>query len=120
MVFTSLNLMHADTIQITLLKLKDGTRLLRLTESETGLALERALNPNRPLLRQKRQCGESAGRNGGRDLHPDADSVDDQQGGRADQRAAEVVEQGSEAVDGGFQRLNLNYRQRPRSGPQPL
>ena len=55
MVFTSLNLMHADTIQITLLKLKDGTRLLRLTESETGLALERALNPNRPLLRQKQQ-----------------------------------------------------------------
>ena len=25
-----------------------------------------------------------------------------------------------EAVDGGFQRLNLNYRQRPRSGPQRL
>lgn len=47
--------MHADTIQITLLKLKDGTRLLRLIESETGLALERALNPNRPLLRQKQQ-----------------------------------------------------------------
>jgi|GEM_PF-1365694 hypothetical protein len=55
MVFTNLNLMHADTIQITLLKLKDGTRLLRLTESETGLALERALNPNHPLLRQKQQ-----------------------------------------------------------------
>jgi hypothetical protein len=47
--------MHADSIQITLLKLKDGTRLLRLTESETGLALERAMNPNRPLLRQKQQ-----------------------------------------------------------------
>jgi hypothetical protein len=45
--------MHAETIQITLLRLKDGTRLLRLTESETGLALERVLNPNRPLLQQK-------------------------------------------------------------------
>jgi hypothetical protein len=45
--------MNLDRIQITLLRLKDGARLLRLTESETGLALERALNPNRPLLRQK-------------------------------------------------------------------
>jgi hypothetical protein len=47
--------MHAENIQITLLKLKDGSRLLRLTEPETGLALERALNPNRPVLRQKKQ-----------------------------------------------------------------
>jgi hypothetical protein len=46
--------MKAETIQITLLRLKDGTRLLRLTESETGLALERALNPNLPLLKQKK------------------------------------------------------------------
>ncbi|MBK8040374.1 MAG: hypothetical protein IPK22_25060 [Verrucomicrobiaceae bacterium] len=47
--------MHAETIQITLLRLKDGSRLLRLSEPETGLALERALNPNRPVLRQKQQ-----------------------------------------------------------------
>lgn len=47
--------MQTGTIQITLLKLKDGSRLLRLTEPATGLALERALNPNRPVLRQKQQ-----------------------------------------------------------------
>jgi len=47
--------MHADNIQITLLKLKDGSRLLRLTESETGLALERAIHLQRPLLAQKQK-----------------------------------------------------------------
>lgn len=47
--------MHADKIQITLIKLKGGSRLLRLTEPETGLALERALNPQRSLLSQKQQ-----------------------------------------------------------------
>lgn len=31
------------------------SRLLRLSEPETGLALERTLNPNRPLLQQKQQ-----------------------------------------------------------------
>lgn len=47
--------MNADNIQITLLKLKDGSRLLRLSEPETGLALERAIHPQRPLLAQKQQ-----------------------------------------------------------------
>ena len=47
--------MHTDNIHVTLLRLKEGSRLVRLSESETGLALERALNPNRPVLRQKRQ-----------------------------------------------------------------
>lgn len=47
--------MHAENIQIILLKLKDGSRLLRLTESEMGLALERSLNPQRSLLAQKQQ-----------------------------------------------------------------
>lgn len=47
--------MHADNIQITLLKLKDGSRLLRLSKPETGLALERMLNLQRPLLAQKQQ-----------------------------------------------------------------
>lgn len=47
--------MDADKIQITLIKLKNGSRLLRLTEPETGLALERTLNPERPLLSQKQQ-----------------------------------------------------------------
>jgi len=44
--------MYAENIQITLLRLKDGSRL---SEPETGLALERALNPDRPVLRQKQQ-----------------------------------------------------------------
>lgn len=47
--------MDADKIQITLIKLKNGSRLLRLTEPETGLALERTLNPERPLVSQKQQ-----------------------------------------------------------------
>ena len=47
--------MPSDTLQITLLRLKDGSRLLRLSEPETGLALERTLNPQRPLLAQKQQ-----------------------------------------------------------------
>ena len=55
MVLQNLDPMQADNIQITLLRLKDGSRLLRLSEPETGLALERALNPNRPVLRQKQQ-----------------------------------------------------------------
>jgi hypothetical protein len=55
MVLRNLDPMHAETIQITLLRLKDGSRLLRLSEPKTGLALERTLNPNRPLLRQKQQ-----------------------------------------------------------------
>lgn len=47
--------MDADKIQITLIMLKNGSRLLRLTEPETGLALERTLNPERPLVSQKQQ-----------------------------------------------------------------
>jgi hypothetical protein len=47
--------MQAENIQITLLKLKDDTRLLRLTEPETGLTLVRAIDPGQPLLKQKRQ-----------------------------------------------------------------
>jgi len=47
--------MQTDTIQITLLRLKDGTGLLRLSEPATGLALERTLSPSLPVLRQKQQ-----------------------------------------------------------------
>ncbi|MBE2286617.1 MAG: hypothetical protein IAE77_24390 [Prosthecobacter sp.] len=47
--------MKTVPIQINLLRLKDGSRLLRLSEPETGLALERVLNPSRPVLRQKQQ-----------------------------------------------------------------
>jgi hypothetical protein len=55
MVLQNFDPMLAENIQITLLKLTDGSRLLRLTEPETGLALERTINPQRPLLAQKQQ-----------------------------------------------------------------
>jgi hypothetical protein len=47
--------MDSEAIQILLLKLKDGTRLLRLTEDDSGLALEKEIDPKRPVLPQKRQ-----------------------------------------------------------------
>jgi hypothetical protein len=47
--------MKPSRLQITLLKLKDGTRLLRLSESETGVALERVMDPSLPLWRQKQE-----------------------------------------------------------------
>ena len=54
-VLQNLDPAQTDNIQITLLRLKDGSRLLRLSEPESGLALERSINPNRRLLRQKQQ-----------------------------------------------------------------
>ena len=40
-------------IQIDLIKLTNGERLLRLTEPHSGLALERKLDPKQPVVRQK-------------------------------------------------------------------
>ena len=40
-------------IQIELLKLTGGDRLLRLSDPESGLALERKLDPKEPVVRQK-------------------------------------------------------------------
>ena len=40
-------------IQIDLVKLADGTRLLRLTDPESRLSLEKSLDPRLPLLAQK-------------------------------------------------------------------
>ena len=40
-------------IQIELIKLATGARLLRLTESTSGLAPERTLDPNVPVSAQK-------------------------------------------------------------------
>ena len=42
-------------IQIDLVKLTDGGRLLRLTEEQSGLAIEKRLDPNQPVVRQKRR-----------------------------------------------------------------
>ena len=40
-------------IQIDLIKLVGGERLLRLAEPQSGLALEKKLDPEQPLVRQK-------------------------------------------------------------------
>jgi hypothetical protein len=44
-----------EKIQMELIKLKDGERLLRLTEPQSGLSLERKLHPKRPVADQKKQ-----------------------------------------------------------------
>ena len=41
------------TIQIDLIKLVWGERLLRLTEPQSGLSLEKKLNPQKPVAGQK-------------------------------------------------------------------
>jgi len=40
-------------IEVELIKLADGTRVLRFTEPKSGLTLERKLDPTRPLAEQK-------------------------------------------------------------------
>jgi hypothetical protein len=55
MVLQNLDFMQTDKIQITLSLLKDGSRLLRLSEPETSLALGRALNRNCSVSQQKQQ-----------------------------------------------------------------
>ena len=40
-------------IQIELIKLVGGERLLRLTEPQSGLALEKKLDPQKPVASQK-------------------------------------------------------------------
>ena len=42
-----------DKIQIDLIKLLSGERLLRLTEPQSGLALEKRLDPKQPIVRQR-------------------------------------------------------------------
>ena len=42
-----------DNIQINLIKLADGGRLLRLVDLPSGLALEKKLDPAQPVVRQK-------------------------------------------------------------------
>ena len=43
------------TIQIDLIKLAGGERILRLTEPRSGLALEKKLDAHQPVVRQKEQ-----------------------------------------------------------------
>ncbi len=42
-----------DKIQVALIKLVEGDRLLRLTEPESGLTLEQKIDPQLPVVRQK-------------------------------------------------------------------
>jgi hypothetical protein len=42
-------------IQIDLVKLADGGRVLRLSEPQSGLALEKRLDPQKPLVSQKKK-----------------------------------------------------------------
>ena len=42
-----------DKIQMELISLTSGERLLRLTELQSGLSLEKKLDAKQPVLRQK-------------------------------------------------------------------
>ena len=42
-------------IEMLLLKLADGARVLRLSEPESGLCLEKRLVPDQPVARQKQR-----------------------------------------------------------------
>jgi hypothetical protein len=43
----------AFTFRIDLIKLTDGFRVLRVTDAATATTLERRLDPNQPVARQK-------------------------------------------------------------------
>ncbi len=43
-----------SNIQVELIKLVGGERLLRLTEPLSGLALEKKLDPQKPVVSQKK------------------------------------------------------------------
>ena len=43
-----------NNIQMELIKLVGGERLLRLTEPMSGLALEKRLDPRKPVVSQKK------------------------------------------------------------------
>ena len=44
---------HRNKIQVDLIKLVSGERLMRLTYSPLGLVLEKKLDPHQAVLRQK-------------------------------------------------------------------
>ena len=44
---------YGAEIQIVLIKLADGQRLLRLTETHSGLSLEKKIAADQPLVAQK-------------------------------------------------------------------
>ncbi len=46
-------MLDRSKIQIEMIKLAGGERLVRLTEPESGLTLERKLDPQQAVVRQK-------------------------------------------------------------------
>jgi hypothetical protein len=44
-----------EHIDIELIKLANGVRLLRLADRNSGLSLEKKLDPAKPVVRQKQQ-----------------------------------------------------------------
>ena len=46
-------------LQIDLIKLTTGARLLRLTDARSGLCLEKTLDPQQPVARQKERLGRA-------------------------------------------------------------
>jgi hypothetical protein len=44
-----------DKIEIDLIRLTGGERLLRLTEAQSGLSLEKKLDEKQPVVRQQRR-----------------------------------------------------------------
>ena len=48
-------MIEREKVQMELVKLKGGQRLLRLTEPKSGLSLERKLSPEQPVANQKEQ-----------------------------------------------------------------
>jgi hypothetical protein len=51
-------MLDRSKIQIDLIKLAEGGRLLRVSESQSGLSLERKIDNKRPVYDQKRQLIE--------------------------------------------------------------
>lgn len=51
-------MLDAENIQVDLIKLADGARLLRFTDATSGLSVERKLDASRSVAEQKRQLGE--------------------------------------------------------------
>lgn len=45
-------------VQVDLIKLADGARLLRFTDAKSGVSVERQLDADRPVAEQKRRLGE--------------------------------------------------------------
>jgi hypothetical protein len=51
-------MLDAENVQIDVIKLADGARLLRFTDCSSGLSVERKLDSARSVNEQKKQLGE--------------------------------------------------------------